>query len=496
MRSGWAYSVASSLRRKPKSVMLASCASRTASAVGRIRRPARARRRRRSSAPSRSWRGWTPAPCRMPRPGRAAPARRPACPARCAGPRPRAPGRWCRRRRPSLRRGWRRSGRAGAGACACRAWRPARPGRAAARRRPRAAPAATLQAGFPRRTGRSRCGRPWRGGATLTAPRRRWRFPAAPRCRRIAAPHRCRARRRRCRRCPRTARAQCEVFQVGGRGQHGGVADAVVFQRDRGLLGQVVGFRGGRDGAGPDSGHLGGDAVVAVFGGLAHALRAYRCGWQGVAALPARGSRAPGRHHSPSSPRRSRGPLAQQLCWMSAKRDHWRCHSEGWDTRVTCTAVTLYSGQLVAQSELSVVTTLAPDSEVEGGVYHARLDPVGQRGAQHGLAGAALDADPVALGHAAVLGVLRVDLQHVLAVPHDVGRAAGLRADVVLRQDSPSGEQQRKRRVLRSSVGTYLVIMKRPLPRTNWSMCMMGCRPAPRRCTAIAGCPAGPACHS
>ena len=29
---------------------------------------------------------------------------------------------------------------------------------------------------------------------------------------------------------------------------------------------------------------------------------------------------------------------------------------------ITCTAVTLYSGQLVAQSEFSVVTTLAPDS--------------------------------------------------------------------------------------------------------------------------------------
>ncbi len=31
-------------------------------------------------------------------------------------------------------------------------------------------------------------------------------------------------------------------------------------------------------------------------------------------------------------------------------------------SRDTCTAVTLYSGQLVAQSELSVVITLAPDS--------------------------------------------------------------------------------------------------------------------------------------
>ena len=39
-----------------------------------------------------------------------------------------------------------------------------------------------------------------------------------------------------------------------------------------------------------------------------------------------------------------------------------RCHSEGCATGITCTAVTLYSGQLVAQSEFSVVTTLAPDS--------------------------------------------------------------------------------------------------------------------------------------
>ena len=38
------------------------------------------------------------------------------------------------------------------------------------------------------------------------------------------------------------------------------------------------------------------------------------------------------------------------------------CHSDGWLTSTTCTAVTLYSGQLVAQSELSVVMTLAPDS--------------------------------------------------------------------------------------------------------------------------------------
>ena len=40
--------------------------------------------------------------------------------------------------------------------------------------------------------------------------------------------------------------------------------------------------------------------------------------------------------------------------------DRAACQSERWLVRRTCTAVTLYSGQLVAQSELSVVTTLAP----------------------------------------------------------------------------------------------------------------------------------------
>ena len=46
----------------------------------------------------------------------------------------------------------------------------------------------------------------------------------------------------------------------------------------------------------------------------------------------------------------------------SLKRLYARCHADGCATGITCTAVTLYSGQLVAQSELSVVITLAPDS--------------------------------------------------------------------------------------------------------------------------------------
>lgn len=47
--------------------------------------------------------------------------------------------------------------------------------------------------------------------------------------------------------------------------------------------------------------------------------------------------------------------------WVSAG---WRAWATEWSPRAlatpTCTAVTLYSGQLVAQSEFSVVTTLAP----------------------------------------------------------------------------------------------------------------------------------------
>ena len=37
--------------------------------------------------------------------------------------------------------------------------------------------------------------------------------------------------------------------------------------------------------------------------------------------------------------------------------------------------------------------------------------------AQHGLAGAARDADPVAVADAALLGVVRMDLEPVLVVP-------------------------------------------------------------------------------
>src|SRR5581483_2117031 len=59
--------------------------------------------------------------------------------------------------------------------------------------------------------------------------------------------------------------------------------------------------------------------------------------------------------------------------------------------------------------------------KVEGSVDHARLHPFGDARAQHGLAGAAADADPVALVDAARLRVVGMDLEPVLVVPHDVG---------------------------------------------------------------------------
>jgi hydroxyethylthiazole kinase-like sugar kinase family protein len=89
----------------------------------------------------------------------------------------------------------------------------------------------------------------------------------------------------------RQAEADGEILEIGRRRQHHRMADAVVLEGDRRLLGQVVG------------------------------------------------------------PGCSIAPYMATDYWLHAPT-----------SRDTCTAVTLYSGQLVAQSELSVVITLAPDS--------------------------------------------------------------------------------------------------------------------------------------
>ena len=82
--------------------------------------------------------------------------------------------------------------------------------------------------------------------------------------------------------------------------------------------------------------------------------------------------------------------------------------------------------------------------EVEGGVDHSGLHAFGHLGAQHGVAGAALDADPVALVDATLLRVVRMNFEPVFVVPHHIFGTPGLRTHVVLRQDAPGGQDQRE----------------------------------------------------
>ena len=82
--------------------------------------------------------------------------------------------------------------------------------------------------------------------------------------------------------------------------------------------------------------------------------------------------------------------------------------------------------------------------EVEGGIDDARLHALGKQGAQPRFSGPAGDADPVAIGDAAVFGVNRMNLQAVLVMPGRVRGAPGLGADVVLAEDAAGGQDQRE----------------------------------------------------
>ncbi len=117
------------------------------------------------------------------------------------------------------------------------------------------------------------------------------------------------------------------------------------------------------------------------------------------------------------------------------KSNGFAARLDGWLTFSTCTAVTLYSGQLVAQSALSVVITLAPDSGKWKVVY---TTPGATRLLIRALStvtpAAAFDADRGAVADAAFLGIFGVDVEHVFRVPDVVGGAPGLRAHVVLAQ--------------------------------------------------------------
>src|SRR5690554_2733022 len=78
------------------------------------------------------------------------------------------------------------------------------------------------------------------------------------------------------------------------------------------------------------------------------------------------------------------------------------------------------------------------------GVDDAGLYPLGDERAHNGFPGATGDADPAAVVDPAYIGIVRMDLQAVLAVPHDIRRAAGLGADIVLGQYAAGRQQQRE----------------------------------------------------
>ena len=101
----------------------------------------------------------------------------------------------------------------------------------------------------------------------------------------------------------------------------------------------------------------------------------------------------------------------------------------------TCTAVTLYSGQLVAQSEYSVVTTFAPVSGLWKFVY---TTPVGSRSVivrfQRRVAFATGECYQLALIYTPHFSIVRMYLEQVLRIPGHVGGASCLCANVVLTQ--------------------------------------------------------------
>src|SRR5262249_29903383 len=114
--------------------------------------------------------------------------------------------------------------------------------------------------------------------------------------------------------------ADCEILEILWGRHHHRVSAAVIGERDGGLL---------RD----------------------HALACCRA----VSAPAAAGNRGERRCHGYSAA--STTVVMRRL--LRASSSYCSCHSVGPFEGAICTAVTLYSGQFVAQSEKSVVITLA-----------------------------------------------------------------------------------------------------------------------------------------
>src|ERR1700686_4615211 len=117
-----------------------------------------------------------------------------------------------------------------------------------------------------------------------------------------------------------------------------------------------------------------------------------------------------------------------------------RCQSLGPLVDEICTAVTLYSGQFVAQSEFSVVTTLACVSGWWKVVYTTP-------GATRSVSAARLASHTHSPSFTPYpSGIMRMDLEPVLLMPLRILGPPRLRADIILREDTPRGEPQRKAR--------------------------------------------------
>src|SRR5689334_5772242 len=81
---------------------------------------------------------------------------------------------------------------------------------------------------------------------------------------------------------------------------------------------------------------------------------------------------------------------------------------------------------------------------VEGGVDDARRHAAGDLRAQRRFAGTALQPHPVAVAHAALLGVARMDLEPVFGMPAHVLGPPRLSAGIILAEAAARGEQQRE----------------------------------------------------
>ena len=153
------------------------------------------------------------------------------------------------------------------------------------------------------------------------------------------------------------------------------------------------------------------------------------------------------------------------------------CQCVGPFERATCTAVTLYSGQFVAQSEYSVVIDVGLRVRMmERRVDDARRHTLGYECAQRRFRRHGLRASPNRRREC------RAVRRRADAFPTGLPRATAtlsvrlrLGADIVLRQDAAGGEQEWEARTgtFRRSA-TYSVMTNLPLPRTKPLMCMTG----------------------